>query len=71
MYRDDHGLSHYAHAPNSHNNDSPDPGPEMIDNVLDEPDRDDTAILGGAGPILAVLTMALLGLLALQFGGAK
>lgn len=69
MYRDDDALSPYAHAPNRRDGEDPDVHPDGLDR--DDLDRDDTLIRGGAGPIAAVLLMALLALLALQLAGVR
>lgn len=45
--------------------DDPDLDPDGVDDL----DRGDVPMLGGAGPILAILAMTLLALLAVQLGG--
>lgn len=50
---------------NSTHDPDPDPDPDGEDDL----DRHDVPMLGGAGPILAILAMALLALLAVQLGG--
>lgn len=45
-----------------------DPDPDLDGDDLD---RGDVPMLGGAGPILAILAMTLLALLAVQLGGIR
>lgn len=82
MRRDNRHFSHfnhYAHAPNHRGHDHSAGGPVEIDHGQiddrdvdrDDVDRIDIPILGGAGPIAAVLVMALFALLALQLGGSR
>lgn len=57
--------------PDDNSTHDPDPDPDATpdDDGEDDLDRHDVPMLGGAGPILAILAMALLALLAVQLGG--
>jgi hypothetical protein len=56
--------------PDDNSTHDPDPDSDATpDDGEDDLDRHDVPMLGGAGPILAILAMALLALLAVQLGG--
>ncbi|GAA0986107.1 hypothetical protein ENKNEFLB_00768 [Nocardioides aquaticus] len=56
---------------NSTHHPDPDSDATPDDDGEDDLDRHDVPMLGGAGPILAILAMALLALLAVQLSGTR